>query len=185
GSPTISIFLQPPGVIPVGGSVNICCSCQCDSGSFQLYRKGIKVRTLELRGGRAQFSISNATQHDSGSYICHYLDGDKVVLPNNSVEVRVEEFHLHKPVLSILPGQEVTAGAHVTFHCITKDASVTCFLYLEGQIKEAGFLTKNKDYKIFFHVHKGNEGRYSCQCFNKNGSIKWSAASETLDLVVR
>ena len=89
GALTISIFLKPPGVIPPGGSTTICCSCQCDSGRFVLYKKGHQLRSLEPRGGRAEFSISNATQEDSGAYSCHYLDGDTVLARSETLEVTV------------------------------------------------------------------------------------------------
>ncbi|XP_009563693.2 immunoglobulin superfamily member 1 isoform X2 [Cuculus canorus] len=183
--PTVFIFLQPPGVIPPGGSTTICCSCRCDSGKFVLYRNGIKLRTLELRGSRAEFSIYNATKSDRGSYSCHYLDGGNVLAYSNSVEVRVEDFHLHKPVLSILPGLEVNAGAYVTVRCTIEDSDAGCFLYLEGQAKDFPFLPKGQDNINLSHVHKGNEGRYSCQCFTGVSSIKWSATSEPLYLVVK
>ncbi|NWH78985.1 LIRA1 protein, partial [Piaya cayana] len=185
GPPTISIFLQPPGVIPPGGSTTICCSCQCDSGKFVLYKNGRKLRTLELRGSRAEFSISNATKNDRGSYNCHYLDGDNVLAYSEFVEVKVEDLQLHKPVLSILPGLVVNPGANVTLRCTIEDSDAGCFLYLEGQANDVPFLPKGQDHFNLSHVHKGNEGRYSCQCFTGVGSIKWSATSEPLYLVVK
>ncbi|KAM7090681.1 osteoclast-associated immunoglobulin-like receptor [Ciconia maguari] len=106
-APSISIFLKPPGVIPPGGSTTICCSCQRDRGNFVLYKDGRQFRTLELRGSRAEFSISNVTQKDTGAYNCHYLDGGIVLARSETVEVMVQEFHLPKPVLSVLPGHEV------------------------------------------------------------------------------
>lgn len=90
GAPTISIFLKPPGVIPPGGSTTICCSCQCDNGNFVLYQNGQQVRTLELRGSRAEFSISNATQKDAGAYSCHYRNGDAVLARSETVEIQVQ-----------------------------------------------------------------------------------------------
>ncbi|XP_054130902.1 leukocyte immunoglobulin-like receptor subfamily A member 2 [Melozone crissalis] len=75
-APTISIFQKPPGVIPPGGSTTIYCICQCSSGSFRMYKGGHQLPTLEQSGGRAEFSISNATYEDTGNYVCHYLEGD-------------------------------------------------------------------------------------------------------------
>ncbi|NXD88240.1 IGSF1 protein, partial [Halcyon senegalensis] len=178
GGPTISIFLKPPGVIPPGGSTTIYCSCQCDNGNFVLYKKGHQLRTLELRGRKAEFSIYNATQEDAGPYSCHYLSGGNVLARSETLEVMVQEFRLPRPVLSILPGLEVTAGANVTFHCTIARSRAGCFLYLEGQSK-----TLN-DF-IISHVHEGDGGRYSCQCLARNGSLEWSAVSKPLELVVR
>ncbi|NXW32840.1 OSCAR protein, partial [Phaetusa simplex] len=184
GAPTISIFQKPAGVIPPGGSTTICCSCQCDNGYFDLYKGGHWVHTLELRGSRAEFSISNATEKDAGAYSCHYRDGGTVLAHSNTVEVRVQEFRLPEPVLSVLPGPDVAAGADVVFRCTIAHPKAGCFLYLEGLVKEVKFIPKDEDCKLS-HVHKGYEGRYSCQCFTRNGSFKWSAVSKTLDLVVR
>lgn len=90
GAPTISIFLKPPGVIPPGGSTTICCSCQGDNGNFVLYKKGHQLRSLELRGSRAEFSISNATHEDTGPYSCHYVNGDTVLARSETVDVMVQ-----------------------------------------------------------------------------------------------
>ncbi|NWX46669.1 IGSF1 protein, partial [Steatornis caripensis] len=186
GAPTISIFLKPPGVIPPGGSTTICCRCQCDNGNFVLYKKGHQFRTLELRGGRVEFSISNATEEDAGAYSCHYMDGGTVLARSDTVEVIVQEFRLPKPVLSVLPGHEVDARTQVIFHCTIAHSHAGCFLYLEGQVKAILLSKEGDNYFNLSHAHKGNEGRYSCQCFTKDASsFKWSPVSKTLDLVVR
>lgn len=185
GAPTISIFLKPPGVIPPGGSTTICCHCQCDDGNVVLYKDGQQLRILELRDGRAEFPISNATQEDAGPYSCHYLAGGTVLARSETLEIMVEEFHLPKPVLSVLPGLEVAAGAYVTFRCTITHASAGCFLYLEGQDKALDLLPKDQDDFNLSRVHKGNEGRYSCQCFTKGALWNWSDVSNSLDLVVK
>uniref|UniRef100_A0A672U2B0 Ig-like domain-containing protein n=1 Tax=Strigops habroptila TaxID=2489341 RepID=A0A672U2B0_STRHB len=95
------------------------------------------------------------------------------------------EFHLPKPVLSVLPGLEVAAGAYVTFRCTITHASAGCFLYLEGQDKALDLLPKDQDDFNLSRVHKGNEGRYSCQCFTKGALWNWSDVSNSLDLVVK
>ncbi|NWS61064.1 IGSF1 protein, partial [Chunga burmeisteri] len=186
GAPTISIFLKPPGVIPPGGSITICCSCQRDNGNFVLYKNGRKLRSLELHGSRAEFSISNATRGDAGAYSCHYLDGGTVLARSETLEVTVQEFRLPKPVFSVLPGHEVAAGAYVIFRCTIAHSKAGCFLYLEGQVETLALLTKEQEDFNLSHVHKGNGGRYSCQCFTRSASsFEWSAVSKTLDLVVR
>lgn len=95
------------------------------------------------------------------------------------------EFHLPRPVLSVLPGHEVAVGTSVIFRCTIAHSSAGCFLYLEGQLKVLDLLSKEQDYFNLARVHKGNGGRYSCQCFSKSTSLEWSAVSKTLDLVVR
>ncbi|NXU26592.1 IGSF1 protein, partial [Thalassarche chlororhynchos] len=185
GALTISIFLKPPGVIPPGGSTTICCSCQRDNGNFVLYKNGHRLPTPELHGSRAEFSISNATQGDTGAYSCHYVDGGTVLARSETLDVIVQEFHLPKPVLSVLPGHEVAAGAYVIFRCTIAHSSAGCFLYLEGQFEALHLLSKDRDDFNISPVRKDNEGRYSCQCFTKSASFKWSAVSNTLDLVVR
>ncbi|NXS48965.1 IGSF1 protein, partial [Balaeniceps rex] len=185
GAPAISIFLKPPGVIPLGGSTTICCSCQCDNGHFVLYRNGKQIRTQELRGSRAEFSISNATNKDAGVYSCHYLDGRTVLARSETVEVKVGEFCLPRPVLSVMPGQDVPAGASVIFRCNITHSNARCYLYQEGAIKASSLFLEGRNSFNITHVHKGNEGRYSCQCFIMDPSFKWSPVSETLDLVVR
>ncbi|KAM6052970.1 osteoclast-associated immunoglobulin-like receptor isoform 2-T4 [Theristicus caerulescens] len=182
--PSISIFLKPPGVIPLGGSTTVCCICQRDNGHFVLYKGGRQIRTLELRGSRAEFSISNATKKDEGGYSCHYMDGSTVLARSETVEVRVEEFRLPRPVLSVLPGCKVAAGAYVAFRCTIAHANAACFLYLEGQV-QATLLPKEQGDFNLSRVHKDDEGRYSCQCFTSSALLKWSAVSKTLDLVVR
>ncbi|NXE82807.1 IGSF1 protein, partial [Cochlearius cochlearius] len=184
GAPAISIFLKPPGVISLGGSTTICCGCQRDSGNVVLYRNGQQIRTLQLRGSQAEFAIANATQEDTGAYSCHCRDGDTVLARSESLDVRVEEFRLPRPVLSVWPGHEVAAGAHVMFRCAIAHANASCFLHVEGQVNPY-LILKDQDYFNFSCVHKGHEGRYSCQCFTKNRSFKWSAVSRSLDLVVR
>lgn len=72
----------------------------------------------------------------------------------------------------------------MVFRCTIAHPNAGCFLYLEGWVKEFKFIPKDEDCKLS-HVHKGNEGRYSCQCFARNVSFEWSAVSKTLDLVVR
>ncbi|KAM6378666.1 osteoclast-associated immunoglobulin-like receptor [Pluvialis apricaria] len=183
-APTISIFLKPPGVIPPGGSTTICCSFQHDNGNFVLYKNGHQVRTLEPHGNRAKFSISNATKKDTGAYSCHYLDRGTVLARSETLEIQVQEFHLPEPVLSVLPGHEVNAGADVVFRCTIAHPKAGCFLYLEGRVEGFPFLSSERDY-ILSNVHKGNGGRYSCQCFTKDALLEWSAVSKTLDLVVR
>ncbi|NXV72653.1 IGSF1 protein, partial [Atlantisia rogersi] len=184
GAPTISIFLKPPGAIPPGGSTTICCSYQGDSGTFVLYKDGKQLRTLTGHGSRAEFPISNATQEDRGIYNCHYLEGGTVLVRSETLDIKVEEFQLPQPVLSVLPGCEVAAGAHVALRCTITHSTAVCFLYLEGQAGVLGILSKEQNYFNLSHVRKDNEGRYSCQCFTKRAS-QWSACSNTLDLVVR
>ncbi|NXU53988.1 IGSF1 protein, partial [Turnix velox] len=184
GALTISIFLKPPGVIPLGGSTTICCSCQRDSGTFVLLKNGHRVHTSELRSSRAEFTISNATREDTGPYSCHYLEGDTVLARSETVEVQVEEFFLPTPVLSVLPGSDVAVGEDVVFYCTIAEPEALCYLYLEGRVGPIEFLWNEPDYNLS-RVHKGNEGLYSCQCFTRNVSIKWSAVSKTLNLVVR
>ncbi|KAM9260569.1 osteoclast-associated immunoglobulin-like receptor [Cariama cristata] len=163
-TPTISIFLKPPGVIPPGGSTTICCSCQRDNGNFVLYKNGRKLRSLELRGSRAEFSISNATRGDTGAYNCHYLDGGTVLARSETLE----KFRLPKPVFSVLPGHEVAAGAYVIFHCTIAHSKAGCFLYLGGSVENPGL------------THEGTRGlstspmcikamgaAYSCQCVTR------------------
>ncbi|KFV53200.1 Immunoglobulin superfamily member 1, partial [Gavia stellata] len=185
GAPTISIFLKPPGVIPPGGSTTICCSCQCDNGNFVLYKKGLPLPIVGQRGSRAEFSISNATQEDTGPYSCHYLDGGTVLARSETLDVMVQEFRLPRPVLSVLPGREVAAGAYVIFRCTIANSSAACFLYLEGRLNTLDLLTNEQDDFSLSHVHKGDGGRYSCQCFTRGSPFAWSAVSKSLDLVVR
>ncbi|XP_074964669.1 natural cytotoxicity triggering receptor 1-like isoform X1 [Phalacrocorax aristotelis] len=180
-APKISIFLRPPGVISPGGSTNICCSCQRDSGNFVLYKDGYQIRTLELHGSRAEFSISNATHQDAGAYSCHYIHGGTVLARSETLEVMVQDFHLPTPDLSVLPGLEVAAGAYVTFRCTIEHSSAACYLYLEGHFTVRLNPEERENFKLP-RVSKEKEGRYSCQCFAK---LEWSAASQTLDLVVR
>ncbi|XP_058706941.1 immunoglobulin superfamily member 1-like isoform X2 [Poecile atricapillus] len=182
GAPTISIFLKPPGVIPLGGSTTICCICQHSSGSFVLYKGSRRLRTQS--GSRAEFSISNATSQDSGTYNCHYLQGGTVLARSEELEVFVEELRLPRPHLSVLPGHEVTAGADVMFCCSPTHPSTGCYLYLEGQIRAQLLSRERGDYNLS-HVQNGDSGRYSCQCYTINASREWSAVSNTLDLVVR
>ncbi|NXS14446.1 LIRA2 protein, partial [Neodrepanis coruscans] len=187
GAPRISIFLKPPGVISPGGSTTIFCSCQCGNGNFVLYKDGHQLRTLEQSGSRAEFSISNATYKDKGTYNCHYLERGTVLARSDSLDVMVTGIHLPGPDLSVLPGHKVITGAHVMFRCTTTDPSTGCFLYLEGQIR-AQVLLREHNYSFnynFSHVQKGDRGRYSCQCYTQNASIEWSAVSGTIDLVVR
>ncbi|NWV25406.1 IGSF1 protein, partial [Origma solitaria] len=184
GAPTVSIFLKPPGVIPPGGSTTICCISQRGYGSFVLYKGGLQLRTLEQSGGRAEFSISNATYKDSGTYNCHYVEGGSVLARSDELEVYVKELRLPRPDLSVLPGHEVTAGADVMFRCTTTHPSSACYLYLEGQDRAQLFSREQGDYNLS-HVQEGDSGRYSCQCYTLNASREWSAVSKALDLVVR
>ncbi|XP_041254129.1 T-cell-interacting, activating receptor on myeloid cells protein 1-like [Onychostruthus taczanowskii] len=183
-APTISIFLKPPGVIPPGGSTTICCICQCSYGTFVLYKGSRQLHTLQQSGSRAEFSISNATYKDRGSYNCHYLEGDTVLARSTELEVLVEELRLPRPDLSVLPGHEVTAGADVMFRCTPTHPITGCFLYLEGQIRAQLLPRERGDYNLSL-VQKGDSGRYSCQCYTFNASREWSAVSNTLDFVVR
>ncbi|XP_057280593.1 immunoglobulin superfamily member 1-like [Pezoporus wallicus] len=185
GAPTISIFLKPPGVIPPGGSTTICCSCQRDEGNVVLYKDGKQLRSQELREGRAKFPISNATQKDAGPYSCHYLSGGTVLARSETLEITVKEFSLPRPVLSVMPGLEVAAGAYVTFRCTITHARAGCFLYLEGHNKAPDLIHKDQDDFNLPRVHKGNEGRYSCQCYSGAALMEWSDVSNSLDLVVK
>ncbi|NXG17384.1 IGSF1 protein, partial [Grallaria varia] len=184
GAPKISIFLKPPGVISPGGSTTICCICQRGSGNFVLYKDGHRLHTLEQSGSRAEFSISNATYKDKGTYNCHYLEGGTVLARSDDLDVMVTEIHFPEPDFSVLPGHEVTAGDQVIFRCTTTHLSTGCFLYLEGQIQAQVFIREQDDYN-FSRVQRGDGGRYSCQCFTRNASMEWSAVSKSLDLVVR
>ncbi|XP_074409764.1 osteoclast-associated immunoglobulin-like receptor [Zonotrichia albicollis] len=181
-APTISIFQKPPGVIPPGGSTTIYCICQCSSGSFRMYKGGHQLPTLEQSGGKAEFSISNATYEDRGTYVCHYLEGDTELARSTGLEVFVEELRLPRPNLSVLPGHEVDVGTEVMFRCTTTQPSTSCYLYLEGQMEVPLFLREQGNHN-FSLVQKGHSGRYSCQCMK--GWKEWSAVSNTLDLVVR
>ncbi|NXX74693.1 IGSF1 protein, partial [Urocolius indicus] len=184
GAPTISIFLVPPGVVSPGGSTSICCSCTCDSRNFVLYKNGRQLGSLGPRGSRAEFSISNATREDAGAYSCHYVVAGSVVARSETLELMVQEVRLPTPVLSVLPGQAVDAGAYVSFRCTIAHPSAGCFLYLEGQLR-AELISKEQDGYNLSSVYKGHEGRYSCQCFTRSVRMEWSAVSQTLDLVVR
>ncbi|NWT62475.1 IGSF1 protein, partial [Erythrocercus mccallii] len=184
GAPTISIFLKPPGVIPPGGSTTICCVCQRSYGSFVLYKDSHQLHILEQSGSRAEFSISNATYKDEGTYTCHYLEGGTVLARSHELHVIMKELHLPGPNLSVLPGHEVIAGADVMFRCTSAHPSTSCYLYLEGQFR-AELLSREQGGYSHSRVQKGDSGRYSCQCYTNNASSEWSAVSNTLDLVVR
>uniref|UniRef100_A0A8V5GBI7 Immunoglobulin domain-containing protein n=1 Tax=Melopsittacus undulatus TaxID=13146 RepID=A0A8V5GBI7_MELUD len=95
------------------------------------------------------------------------------------------EFRLPSPVLSILPGLEVSAGARVTFRCTIAHAGASCFLYLEGQDKAPDLIYKDQEDFNLSRVHKGHEGRYSCQCYSWAAVMEWSDVSNSLDLVVK
>ncbi|NXE28589.1 LIRB2 protein, partial [Ardeotis kori] len=179
GAPRISISRKPPGVIQLGSSITISCSCQCANGTFWLYRNG-KNSTLKQHGSMVKFFL-NATENGTHGYNCHYVK-DHTVVHSESLDIMVQELRLPAPVLSVMPGQEVAAGAYVTFRCTTAYASAGCYLYVEGRVET---LPKGQDHFTLSRVHKGNEGRYSCQCFTWNVSFECSAASNSLDLVVR
>uniref|UniRef100_A0A8C7E9M8 Immunoglobulin domain-containing protein n=1 Tax=Nothoprocta perdicaria TaxID=30464 RepID=A0A8C7E9M8_NOTPE len=70
GDPRVIIYLQPPGVTPLGGSAVIHCEYQCNGGTFVLYRSGEKISALKPYGKRAEFLISNVEQGNAGRYIC-------------------------------------------------------------------------------------------------------------------
>ncbi|NWV94739.1 IGSF1 protein, partial [Machaerirhynchus nigripectus] len=184
GAPTISIFQKPPGVIPPGGSTTICCTCQCSYGSFVLYKGSLRLPIPEQSGSRAEFSISDATYEDGGTYFCHYLKGGTVLARSNELEISVKELRLPRPDLSVVPGHKVTAGADVMLRCTIAQPSTGCYLYLEGQVRAQLFSREQGHYNLS-HVQEGDSGRYSCQCYTKNGSREWSAVSNTVDLVVR
>ncbi|XP_054029311.1 osteoclast-associated immunoglobulin-like receptor [Dryobates pubescens] len=198
-APTVSIFLKPPGVIPPGGSTTICCSCQCATGHLVLLKDGRRLRALAPRGGRAEFSISNATHGDAGVYSCQYQAGGTLLAHSEGLDVMVQgeghtawrggrchlEFHLPTPVLSVLPWQEVAAGAAVSLRCSTAHPTARCLLYLQGQLAALAVLSKQQEDFNISHVQEANGGHYSCQCFNQAASFSWSAASEPLQLVVR
>ncbi|NWX88555.1 LIRB5 protein, partial [Nothoprocta pentlandii] len=187
GDPRVIIYLQPPGVTPLGGSAIIHCEYQCNGGTFVLYRSGEKISTLKPYGKRAEFLISNVTRSFSGPYTCHCMHGDNgtMLARSDILEVLVEELQGPKPVLSILPGHEVTAGSDVLLRCTFWNDSAICFLYLEGR---PGTLYQFSDKEATFQlsqVELGNAGRYICQCFIKQTPPAWSSLSEFLELVVR
>uniref|UniRef100_A0A8B9F989 Immunoglobulin domain-containing protein n=1 Tax=Amazona collaria TaxID=241587 RepID=A0A8B9F989_9PSIT len=97
----------------------------------------------------------------------------------------VQKFRLPRPVLSVLPALEVVAGARVTFRCTITHPRAGCFLYLEGQDKAPDFIHKDQEDFNLPRVHKGNEGRYSCQCYSGAALVEWSGVSNSLDLVVK
>lgn len=66
GAPTISIFLQPPWVIPLGDSTTIFCRYLCHGGNMVLYKDGYQLCTLELLDSTAEFSFSQAAPMDRG-----------------------------------------------------------------------------------------------------------------------
>lgn len=70
------------------------------------------------------------------------------------------------------------------FRCTTTHPSTGCYLYLEGQIRAQLLPRERGDYNLSL-VQEGDSGRYSCQCYTFNASREWSAASNTLHLVVR
>ncbi|NXF95859.1 IGSF1 protein, partial [Eubucco bourcierii] len=186
GAPTVSIFLKPPGVISPGGSTTICCSCQCANGHFVLYKNSQQLHALELHGSRAEFTISNASWGDAGAYSCHYLVGGTLLAYSEELDVMVQELLLPAPALSVLPGQEVVAGAAVALRCSPHLPCARCLLYLEGQSRVPSVLSQHQEAFNISHAREADGGRYSCQCFALvNGSFRWSAASESLELVVR
>ncbi|KAM6340758.1 osteoclast-associated immunoglobulin-like receptor isoform 2-T2 [Alca torda] len=144
-APTISIFQKPPGVIPPGGSTTICCSCQRDNGYFDLYKNGAGSVPWSCAAAGLSSPSPNATQNDTGAYSCHYRDGDTVLAHSETLEIQVQEFRLPKPVLSVLPGHDVAAGADVVFRCTIAHPKAGCFLYLEGWVKEVKFISKDED----------------------------------------
>ncbi|KFV83553.1 Leukocyte immunoglobulin-like receptor subfamily B member 5, partial [Struthio camelus australis] len=187
GGPNVTIYLQPPGVIPLGGSATIHCECQYNGGSFVLYRNGQQFHTWKPHGSRVNFSISNATQSFSGPYSCHYLHGDDgaVLARSDTLEVLVQELQGPKPVLSILPGHEVAAGSGVLLQCTFQYANAGCFLYLEGRTGAVRYFPEREAKFHLSQVVKGDGGRYSCQCYIKETPPKWFSTSEYLELVVR
>ncbi|NXD16098.1 LIRB5 protein, partial [Nothocercus nigrocapillus] len=187
GDSSVIIYLQPPGVIPLGGSAVIRCEYQRNGGTFVLYRSGKKLGTLKLHGRRAEFLISNVTRSFSGPYTCHYTHGDNgtILARSDTLEVLVEELRGPKPVLSILPGHEVTAGSDVQLRCTFWNDSATCFLYLEGQAGTHYEFPSTEATLHLSHVGPGNGGRYTCQCFIKQTPPTWSIPSEFLELIVR
>ncbi|OXB53517.1 hypothetical protein ASZ78_003343, partial [Callipepla squamata] len=195
---TVSIFLLLPGVTSLGGSTTICCRCLCHVGNTMLHKDGYQLHTMELHGCTAEFSTSNATKMDrawsggddhhlclsqvlelqkpSGSW--HYVK----VLQNFSCPLPTE-FHLHKPVLSVLPGREVSAGVDMMLHCTIKHSKAVCFLYLEGQATVFNISVENTDFSLSWVDHSKG-GHYNCQWYNMGTLNNWSGVSNMLELVV-
>ncbi|NWJ03529.1 LIRB5 protein, partial [Crypturellus undulatus] len=187
GDSSVIIYLQPPGVTPLGGSAIIHCEYQRHGGTFVLYRSGKKLRTLKPHGRRAEFLISNVTRSFAGPYTCHYVHGDNrtILARSDTLEVLVEELQGPRPVLSILPKHEVTAGSDVLLRCTFWNDSATCFLYLEGPAGTHYQFPSTEAALHLSRVEPGNGGRYTCQCFIKQTPPTWSVPSEFLELVVR
>lgn len=73
----------------------------------------------------------------------------------------------------------------MTFRCTITHSNAGCFLYLEGQDKAPDLIHKDQENFNLPRVHKGNEGRYSCQCYSGAALVEWSDVSNSLDLVVK
>ncbi|NXG52991.1 LIRB5 protein, partial [Psilopogon haemacephalus] len=186
GAPPISIFLKPPGVMAPGGSATICCSWQGGRGQLELHKDGQRLRAPGQGGGSAEFTISNASFGDRGTYRCHGLAAGTLLARSEDLDVMVQELLLPAPALSVLPAAEVPAGSGVSLRCSSALPAARCWLYLEGRNAVLDVLSQHQETFNISHAREGDGGRYSCQCFQRaEASFRYSAASRPLELVVR
>ncbi|XP_046786568.1 immunoglobulin superfamily member 1 isoform X2 [Gallus gallus] len=188
-APTVSIFLQPPGVIPLGGSTTICCRCLCHGGKMVLYKDGYQLRTLELHGNTAEFSISKATQMDRGLYSCHYVDGGNgtVLTCSDSMEVRVEESLLPGPSISVTPQEGAILGTSATVHCMCQCHQTVMLLYKSGNvsIQQRAWPVRGMATFIITQVAQEDGGAYACRYGNESDPSSLSQLSPFAELLVR
>ncbi|XP_009677503.1 T-cell-interacting, activating receptor on myeloid cells protein 1 isoform X3 [Struthio camelus] len=187
--PNVTIYLQPPGVIPLGGSATIHCECQYNGGSFVLYRNGQQFHTWKPHGSRVNFSISNATQSFSGPYSCHYLHGDDgaVLARSDTLEVLVQESQLPRPSISVMPWDGAILGTPATILCKCPCQGTAMLLYKAGNISawKRAQVVRNMATFTIARVDQEDGGTYICRYGNESDPSNLSQPSHSVELLVK
>ncbi|CAM5173381.1 unnamed protein product [Eretmochelys imbricata] len=193
--PKPSISLSPSWGVSLGGAVAVWCRGQHQGMRFVLNKEGRHFPPVDPDGLEAEFSISNVSREDGGSYNCSYHNRSKpsaASSPSDPVELVVRacllcaDPSLPRPSISLSPTGVTAPGANVTIRCRGQSRDVRFFLHKAGDLNPPRHMDPAGDGAEFPIPTVGRQhgGSYSCSYRPPSDPFVSSQPSDPVQLVV-
>ncbi|DAA19325.1 TPA: leukocyte immunoglobulin-like receptor B2-like [Bos taurus] len=194
-----SLSALPSPVVMSGGNVTLQCGSRQGFNRFLLTKEGEDESSRALDGQRspdgqtqALFPVGPVTPGHRWTFRCYgfYRQSPRVwSAPSDPLELLVSGEESHRPSLSVRPGPTVAPGETVTLQC-RSDVGYTRFALSKvggqdlpqrpAQRPQGGLSQADFPLGPVGTIHRGQYRRYG----GHGLSSKWSAPSETLELLV-
>ncbi|XP_043849948.1 leukocyte immunoglobulin-like receptor subfamily A member 2 [Dromiciops gliroides] len=180
--PTLKADSGP--LIPRGTAVTLRCKGHPGATWYGLKKGESQSQNMTRVGMEAQFNISSMTKDTAGSYCCLYKSQSSLSEPSEPLELVMTGLY-DKPLLSVVPSQEVVLGQNVTLSC-QDEKKFDRFAFCKREGANTSCLQSNGSQQNFSIpvVTAAHVGIYWCYAFHSQHPYLWTAPSGPVDLRV-